>query len=123
MQDYLLLNKFNRKNEEAELIFQLRYKTTKTKINMKGMYDSYEYRACGETNETQIHVLQCKTLEDMTKEDDEKIQYEKLYDNDVEEQRGICRKFKLNMNKLEAFPARPSDQGTPLRVQCKLSWK
>ena len=86
MQDYLLPNKSNMKNEEAELIFQLRCRTTRTKMNMKGMFDSYECRACGESNETQIHVIQCKTLQDMNKEDVEKLQYEKLYGNDVEEQ-------------------------------------
>ena len=111
------------KNEEAELIFQLRCRTTRTKMNMKGMYETYECRACGEENETQIHVLQCKTLQDMNNEDKEKIQYEKLYGNDVEQQRKICRKFKENMKKLEKFPAGPSDQGSSLSLQCKLNWK
>ena len=71
--------------EEAELIFQLRCRTIRTKMNMKGMYDTYECRAYGETNEIQIHVIQCKTIQYMNKENVEQIQYEKLYGYNVEE--------------------------------------
>ena len=52
---------------------------------MKGMYDTYECRAYGETNEIQIHVIQCKTIQYMNKENVEQIQYEKLYGYNVEE--------------------------------------
>ena len=72
MQDYLLPNKSNMKNEEAELVFQLRCRTTRAKMNIKAMYDTYECRACGEKNETKIHVIQCNTLQDMNKKDIEK---------------------------------------------------
>ena len=48
----LLPNQSSVRNEEAELIFQLRCRTTRIRMNMKEMYDTYECRACDDKNET-----------------------------------------------------------------------
>ena len=43
---YLAPNNAKMKQEDAQLIFKLRYHVTEIKINMQGMYDTYECEVC-----------------------------------------------------------------------------
>ena len=58
----------NRKIEDSQNIFRMRCKVTKTKMNMKHLYNSYECRACYREYENDKHVLECTTLLKMNKE-------------------------------------------------------
>ena len=95
------------KQEDSQLIFKLRSRMTEVKMNMKGLYyNEYDCRACGEGNETQEHILQCKVILSMNKEYDQMniIDYEKISSGKVEEQLKVSELFKQNMkilNKLK----------------------
>ena len=107
MQNYLTANACKMKQEDSQLIFKLRSRMTEVKMNMKGLYyNEYDCRACGEGNETQEHILQCKVLLSMNKEYDQMniIDYEKISSGKVQEQLKVSELFKQNMkilNKLK----------------------
>ena len=82
---------------EAQLIFKLRSQVTNVKTNLKGKYDMLECRACKSEPETQKHIVECKTLS----KEEEKIEYEKIYDGTVMEKLMIARKFQKNFEILE----------------------
>ena len=67
---------------------------------MKSLYETFKCRACGDENETQNHVLNCKILLEMNK-DSEKQQYEKLFSNNLNDQIKICKQFRENMKIME----------------------
>ena len=85
--------------EEAQLIFKLRCRVTAIKNNLKGKYDTLECHACGNEEETQQHILQCKELNRI--EDTEVSDYEKLFNGTVIEKLKIAKKFKENFDRLE----------------------
>ena len=103
MQKYLMPNEANLRIEESQLIFKLRCRTTNVKMNMKSSYESYACRACGNENESQNHVINCKILLEMNKESEKIIEYEKIFSNCVMEQKLICKQFSRNMKKLEEW--------------------
>ena len=57
MQNYLMPNENNMKIEDSLLIFKLRCRTTDVKMNKKGLYGTFECRACGYENESQNPVI------------------------------------------------------------------
>ena len=103
MQNYLMPNENNVKIEESQLIFKLRCRTTEVKMNMKSFYESYECRACGNENESQKHIINCKILIEMNKESDNIVEYEKIFSDCVKEQKMICKQFNRNMKILEEW--------------------
>ena len=100
MQKYFMPSEKYLKIEDSQLIFKLRCRTTDVKMNMKGFYETFKCRACGDENETQNHVLNCKILLEMNKES-EKQQYEKLFSNSLNDQIKICKQFRENMKIME----------------------
>ena len=80
---------------------------TEVKINIRGLYyNEYDCKACGDGNETQQNILQCKVILSMNKEYDQiNIKdYEKISSGKVEEQLKVSELFKQNMkilNKLK----------------------
>ena len=75
---------------------------TKTKLNMKKMYDSHECRACHLENESDSHVLTCSAILRMKKEQEVEIpKYELIYNGNPNEQLKISRIFNANMKILE----------------------
>ena len=64
---------------------------------MKSQHETYECRACGNEDESQIHIISCKIL---NKGSDKTINYEKLFSDNVNDQKEICEKFKENMKYL-----------------------
>ena len=99
MQKYLKPNQCKIKIEEAQLIFRLRCRSTNVKVNLKGIYDSLECTACGLEEESQIHVIKCKKLNENRVE--KNVKYEKLFYGTVEEKLEIARIFRENMDVLE----------------------
>ena len=72
-------------------------------MNQKNRYDNYECEVCGEYDENQEHVLNCKKILSMHKEEEE-IEtpvYEKLFNGSVKEQMQIVKLFSKNMKIIE----------------------
>ena len=61
MQNYLMPNESNLKLKDIQLIFSLRCRTTDVKMNKKSQHETYECRACGIEDESQIHIISCKS--------------------------------------------------------------
>ena len=119
MQKYLKPNNEIAKIEEKQLLFKLRCRTTDVKMNKKGLYEDYSCRACGLENESQKHITTyCENLRKNNNEN-QTIEYEKLFGSDISAQKIICKQFKQNMRILEEYentrimknsPLGPSDQ-------------
>ena len=62
MQECFLPNELNVYKEEIQLIFQLRCQVTKLKINLKGLYDTYECEVCMNEDESQKHIYRCPEI-------------------------------------------------------------
>ena len=78
---------------------------TKTKLNMKNMFNNYECRACLKESESDQHILTCEIISKMNKEfEASKIpKYEKLSNGNSNEQLVISRIFSANMKILQSF--------------------
>ena len=98
MKQYLKPNQVKSSKEEIQLIFKLRCRVTETKKNYQGMYDEFLCDECGEEEESQQHILECRIVLDMNKEYKEMTKYEKLFYGTVSEQVLIARLFKQNMD-------------------------
>ena len=62
MQPYFLPNKDGISQEDIKWIFKIRCREVKAKMNLQGLYDSYECEMCKEEVETQEHVYRCKEI-------------------------------------------------------------
>ena len=101
-EDYLTSNKFSR--SEAELLFALRTRMTKTKMNFKMLHGQDIFcTACKLQPETQQHLLQCPILtQNISIPSD--LEYEDLYKSTDYQQR-IVRLFKEVLRQKEIFEA------------------
>ena len=93
-------SKMKKTKEEIQTIFKMRCRVTELKTNLKGIYDTYECSLCGKEEETQSHILECEVLNgknDNENNDEEPLDYEEIFGNDVKELVKIARKFKKNM--------------------------
>ena len=101
MQKYLKPNMEKIRIEDCQLIFKLRCRVTRAKINMKGLFDTFECRACEINEESQEHIINCEVLRGMNKYDIEVPDYGKLFIGTVKDQLKISKIFKQNMKILE----------------------
>ena len=103
MQPYLMPNDAKMKKEECQMIFQMRCRVTDTKVNQKNRYDSHECEACGLTDESQNHVLNCKVIIEMHREFEisEIPPYENIMEGNVNEQANICKIFSKHLKILQ----------------------
>ena len=67
IQAYFLPNKLNMCKEEIQYIFKMRCKVVNVKMNLQGIYDTYECKVCLHENESQEHVYQCKEIWNLRK--------------------------------------------------------
>ena len=99
MQKFLQPNSEQISREEAQLIFKLRCRVSKLKVNMKGKYESLECTACGKSEESQEHILDCAVLnEDKSLEN---CKYDKIFNGTVSDKLKVARRFKENFDILE----------------------
>ena len=68
---------------------------------MKGMYDTYDCRACEKHEESQEHIINCEVLRRMNKDDIEVPEYGKLFIGTVKDQLRISKIFKHSIKMLE----------------------
>ena len=73
MKRHFLHSDLKASKEEIHLVFKLRSRVTNLKTNLKGMYESFECTVCGNAEESQKHVLECKELLKWNKEIKEKL--------------------------------------------------
>ena len=68
------------------------------KMNMKGIYDTYECEVCLMEDESQKHVYECKEIWKKKESNDEHIpKYENILDGNVKEMIEIARIMQENM--------------------------
>ena len=104
MQEYFLPNELNVYKEEIQLIFQLRCQVTKLKINLKGLYDTYECEVCMNEDESQKHIYRCpEILRIRNIKFDEIPDYEKIMNGSIKEKLEISRIFEENLKINEEF--------------------
>ena len=102
MQSYFLPNKLECTREDIELIFRLRTKMTKVKMNSKNKFDTHERSICHKEEETQFHVYTCEEIWKIKGENREKyISYEKILDGKRNEMIQIAKVFRENYKILE----------------------
>ena len=97
MQKYLKASQYNLKQEDAQMIFNLRSRMTEVKINYRGSYETFECEACKENEESQLHITECKEIVKLRKEYRQPPEYIKLFDGSVKTQLDIAKDFKENM--------------------------
>ena len=89
MQNYLKGNRTKISQNMAEIIFCLRSRVTKVKMNYKGSFENLECEVCKEDKESQKHIIQeCKKIIKM-KGNSEK-------DINVKQQIEIAKQFEEN---------------------------
>ena len=102
MQNYLKSNGIQITKEERQLIFKMRSRVTDLKMNFKRKYEDFKCIACNEEEETQKHVLECKEIQ--KKQPNLKVlEYEKLFDGNLNDKIQIARNFKEKMDIREKF--------------------
>ena len=95
MQEYFLPNQLNVHKEEIQMIFQLRCQVTKLKINLKGLYDTYECEVCMNEDESQKHIYRCpEILRIRNINFDEIPDYERIMNGSIKEKLEISRILK-----------------------------
>ena len=88
IQKYMTSNIFT--NEEVNLLFAIRSRAIDCKSNYKNRYkeDDLKCRICSEEEETQIHLLKCKVLNNEIKSKGvltEQIEYEDIFKNHIKQ--------------------------------------
>ena len=98
MQKYLLPNEYSITKEDVQTIFKIRSRVMNVKMNMKGIYDTYECEVCLMEDESQKHVYECKEIWKKKESNDEHIpKYENILDGNVKEIIEIARIMLENM--------------------------
>ena len=105
MQKYFLPTQYEVTKEEIQVIFKLRSRVMRVKMNMKGLYDTYEWWVCLIEDESQKHINECKEVWKMKgdKYDESIPNYENIMDGNVKEKLDIAKIFSVNMKHLEAI--------------------
>ena len=102
MQSYFLPNKLECTREDIELIFRLRTKMTKVKMNSKNKFDTHECTICHKEEETQFHVYTCEEIWKIRGDNRENYtSYEKILDGKRKEKIQIAKVFRENFKIIE----------------------
>ena len=89
--------------DECQQIFKLRSKVAPAKLNQRNRYENYECEACKLEDETQDHIMVCKTIIQMQNDENkcELPEYEKVMNGNVREQMMIAKIFNKKMKIIE----------------------
>ena len=105
MQNYLKGNRNRISQNISELIFKMRSKVTKVKMNEKGSFENLNCTVCNEEKECQKHIMKCKKILEIRENNNKKVlDYEKIFGENVKSQIEIAKYFEENLkikNKLE----------------------
>ena len=97
IQNYLKPINVKIKIEEAQEIFRMRSRVSDVKMNYKEKYENFDCDICKEENETQIHLIECKEINNHKKEYEKPPEYEELLKKNVQNQLKIVRHFLQNI--------------------------
>ena len=98
MQPYFLPSESDISKDEIQLIFQMRSKVTKVKMNLKGLYDTYECLVCLNQDESQEHIYSCEEIWKIRKESFSNVpEYEKIMNGKTNQKLEVARNFKANL--------------------------
>ena len=101
MQPYFLPNKDGISAEDIKWIFRIRCREVKVKMNLQGLYDSFECEMCMKEDETQEHVYKCKEIRKLRNNVENDKEYERIMNGNTEEQVAIARVLQENMKILD----------------------
>ena len=62
VQKYLMPSDLKISTEQCQMIFKMRSRVTEVKINQQIKFENHQCETCGETNETQEHILNCPEI-------------------------------------------------------------
>ena len=97
MQNYLKGNRTKISQNMAEIIFRLRSRVTKVKMNYKGSFENLECEVCKEEQESQKHIIEeCKKILKIKGNSAKDINYEKIFSENVKQQIEIAKQFEEN---------------------------
>ena len=98
MQKYLLPNKYESSKEDIQSIFKIRSRVLDVKMNLKGIYDTYECEVCFKEEESQKHIYECTEIWKIRKINNENIpKYENILNGDVLEMIEVAKIIQANM--------------------------
>ena len=104
MQEYFLPNELNVYIKEIQLIFQLRCHVARLKMNVKGLYDTYQCEVCMNEDESQKHIYRCpEILRKRNIKFDEIPDNEKITNGSIKEKLEILRKVQEYLKIHEDF--------------------
>ena len=98
MQNYLKANNQKMSQNESETIFKMRSRVSNVKTNYRGRFENFECSLCNKDMETQQHIIECKSIRNVKKTENENVKYENLYGENVKQQLEIAKLFIENMN-------------------------
>ena len=97
MQNYLKGNRNKTSQNILELIFKMRSKVTKVKMNYKRSFENLDCSACNEEKESQKHIMECKKIMKLKENDKKDLNYEKIFGENVKNQIEIATYFEENL--------------------------
>ena len=103
MQTYLKPNRIQVSKEERQLIFKLRSRVTEVKMNFKTKYEDLNCKTCNMEEETQKHVLECGEIDKKEPKSKCSLNYNKLFNGDIEDKVLIARSFRKRMEIRENY--------------------
>ena len=96
MQPYFLPDGLEMTKDITQLIFKLRCRETKVKMNLQGLYDSYQCEICMKEDESQEHIYNCREI--LKRKENENVEdFEKILHGSVKEQVEVAKAFRDNM--------------------------
>ena len=93
MQNYLKSNRQKITSEESQIVFKMRSRVTNVKINLKGNFENLLCSVCNNENESQQHIIECKEISKHKKNVTKRLDYEKLFGENVRKQMEIANDF------------------------------
>ena len=98
MQSYFLPSDSETSVENIHLIFQMRCNVTKLKMNLKGLYDTYECEVCLNKDESQEHIYKCEEIWKIRKESFiDNPNYENIMNGSAHQKLEVAKIFKENL--------------------------
>ena len=78
------------------LLNWIRCRETKVKMNLQGLYDSYQCEICMKEDESQEHIYNCREI--LKRKENENVEdFEKILHGSVKEQVEVAKAFRDNM--------------------------
>ena len=97
MQRYFKAGKLKISQEEVRTIFKMRSRVSDVKTNFRNKYDSLLCDLCYEEDESQEHILNCKEIISLKKNNEKPPEYEKLFEHNMKNQVEIAKHFIENI--------------------------